>query len=444
MRAGHVSYAVPFAQPPPTVAVTRALGACARRSAIALQDWLPLGPLVPARLPRPAALCCAVAATGFAGDVQAEAGQCADPGTCGNDPLLTRLLDALRRLVVLPASADAAGALSETITADSVKKDVSLERALRYPAVERIVAVGDVHGDYTAFRRSLLAAGVIDEDDEWTGGKTVLVQVGDQLDRGDDETSIYETLFKLQDTAPQSGGAVHILLGNHELMNVEMDFRYVTNGGFADFERPTGMRVPLIRKARVPGPIANLIRQLPNSQRARARALSPGGPLAIELARRAQIAVIIGDNVFVHGGLAPRHLSHGGVEGDGPTRSLESINVACRAYMMGKGPRPKILRGGSSPVWMRDYSERRLLPGSEACRTLAETLKMINVRRMIVGHTPQEFGINAACAGRVWRIDTGMSAAYGGVPEALEISKRGRIRVFNADLGVIQGSARVR
>jgi hypothetical protein len=95
-------------------------------------------------------------------------------------------------------------------------------------------------------------------------------------------------------------------------------------------------------------------------------------------------------------------------------------------------------------VWMRDYSERRLLPGSEACRTLAETLKMINVRRMIVGHTPQEFGINAACAGRVWRIDTGMSAAYGGVPEALEISKRGRIRVFNADLGVIQGSARVR
>jgi Calcineurin-like phosphoesterase len=436
------SRAVPFAQPPPVLAMTRALGACARRSAVALQQFWPSDPFSPARRTRSAAICSAVSDLGVAGDCR-----CSEEGVsnqCETDPLVARLVDALKDLLVLPAYADTNKSRSETSTEGSAKEIISQELAVRHPAVERIVAIGDVHGDYTAFRRSLLAAGVIDEDDEWTGGKTVLVQVGDQLDRGDDETSIYETLFKLQDMAPQSGGAVHILLGNHELMNIEMDFRYVTDGGFADFERPTGMRVPVIRKARLPGPLANIIKRLPAPQRARARALSPGGPLAVELARRAQVAVIIGDNVFVHGGLAPRHLTNGGFTGDSPIQSLEAMNLDCRNYMMGKGPRPKILRGGKSPVWMRDYSAPNVFPGSETCRMLADTLKMINVRRMIVGHTPQEYGINAACSGRVWRIDTGMSSAYGGIPEALEISKRGRIRVFSADGGVIQGSARVR
>jgi hypothetical protein len=69
---------------------------------------------------------------------------------------------------------------------------------------------------------------------------------------------------------------------------------------------------------------------------------------------------------------------------------------------------------------------------------------MLRARRMIVGHTPQDRGINAACSGRVWRIDTGMSAVYGGVPEAIEISRRGDVRIFNPTDGVIQGSARAR
>ena len=40
---------------------------------------------------------------------------------------------------------------------------------------------------------------------------------------------------------------------------------------------------------------------------------------------------------------------------------------------------------------------------------------------MVVGHTVQKNGINAACDGRVWRIDVGMAAFYGGTVQVLEI-----------------------
>jgi hypothetical protein len=420
---------------PNMMPLTRSLACAARSSVAALRTILP-PPLSAAAAPSRARQIC----------MSSKAGG----GDC-DSPQMKGLIETLLGLVVRPAFAKDAG--SEPAVADDLSKllpkDESAagppELTLRYPAVDRIVAVGDVHGDMRAFRKSLQAAGVIDQDGEWAGGKTVLVQVGDQLDRGDDEREIYDTLFRLQDTAPASGGAVHILLGNHELINVQMDYRYVTEGGFADFERDGGVApLPHSSKLRIPPPVQKRIKALPKQMQARARSLSPGGPLAVELARRAQVAVIVGDNVFVHGGLSPQHLTYGGKPPNAALRTLAGINEDCRDYMLGIGKRPMVLRGGQSPVWMRDYSNPRVRPGSESCRMLADTLKMLRARRMIVGHTPQDRGINAACSGRVWRIDTGMSAVYGGVPEAIEISRRGDVRIFNPTDGVIQGSARTR
>lgn len=417
---------LPFAQPPNVWPVTRAFLNCAQTSVASIRKWLPLHQV--ATLQQKRLLC-----------TSSEHGGC-------NENDINKLLSVLFASVVPPAHADAPRKIPSTlIEEDFAKAAEAPELSLRYPAADRIVAIGDVHGDADAFKKSLLAAGVVDEEGNWSGGSTVLVQVGDQLDRGDGERKIYETLFHLQDTAPVNGGAVHILLGNHEIMNVEMDFRYVTAGGFADFQRNGGVKeLPKQSKLRIPPPVAKTINQLPVNWRARAKALSPGGPLAVELARRAQIAVIIGDNVFVHGGLAPRHLTFGGKAETVALKTLEGINSECRDFMLGLRQRPMVLRGAQSPVWMRDYSRPVVRPASDTCRMLAQTLKMINVKRMIVGHTPQERGINAACSGRVWRIDTGMSAAYGGVPEAIEITKRGRIRIYNSHEGVIEGSARYR
>lgn len=320
-----------------------------------------------------------------------------------------------------------------------VPSDVS---PLRYPAADRIIAVGDVHGDLDAMREALRNASLIDQEDSWIGGKSVLVQVGDQLDRGHREREIYDLLFRLQDSAPQAGGAVHILLGNHELMNTRLDFRYVTKGGFQDFDRDGGVRSVsgIRRKPQIPLEIARSIKALPGGMRARARALCSGGPLAMELAERAKVSVIIGDNIFVHGGLQPKHLTYGGGDPRDAEQTLHNLNMDTRAFLLGKASYPMILRGRNSPVWMRDYSRPSTKNGSPECRVLAETLRMIRTKRMIVGHTPQN-GINSACGGKVWRIDTGMSSAYGGVPEAIEISRRGNIKIHTRK-GTVQGSAR--
>lgn len=60
----------------------------------------------------------------------------------------------------------------------------------------------------------------------------VVVQVGDILDRGEDEIAILSLLRLLDEQAKANGGAVFQVNGNHETMNVEGDFRYVDTRAF--------------------------------------------------------------------------------------------------------------------------------------------------------------------------------------------------------------------
>lgn len=344
-------------------------------------------------------------------------------------------LSALLRLAAMPAFAKVPGSgdsesESNTKSATKTKTTGTHGRPVRYPAPERIVAIGDVHGDYEALRKLLRRAGLVGKSGEWTGGRSVLVQVGDQLDRGDGERDIYNMLFRLQDTAAKDGGAVHILLGNHEMMNINLDFRYVTAGGFADFvhSRDGGVRA-------VTKPFRELIKALPPPMRPRATALAPGGKLARELAERAQVAIMVGDTVFVHAGLQPAHL------GNDAERALGSLNSETRAFLRGERARlPEMLDGAGGPLWMRTYSRRDVRSGGQECQLLGQTLKLLGAKRMVVGHTVQP-AINAACGGRVWRVDTGLSAAYGGPAEALEILRGGRTQVVTPR-GTVDGKSR--
>src|SRR6185369_3613383 len=99
--------------------------------------------------------------------------------------------------------------------------------------VDRIVAIGDLHGDYASYRKALEAAGIINARGQWIGGETHLVQLGDIPDRGDDAVKIIAHLKKLVAQARTKGGWVHTLLGNHEAMNTYGDLRYVSAGDFA-------------------------------------------------------------------------------------------------------------------------------------------------------------------------------------------------------------------
>jgi hypothetical protein len=268
----------------------------------------------------------------------------------------------------------------------------------RFDAAPRIVAIGDVHGDLDATRAALRLAGAIDEQDRWIGKDLVLVQTGDQLDRGDDERAILDLLDDLAAQAAKAGGAVHVLNGNHELMNAQGDLRYVTAGGFTDFAGAEGLDLS-----------ASGLAQVPEQMRPRVAAFVPGGPYARRLGNR-NVVVVVGDTVFAHGGVLPEHVDAG----------LDALNQQTRAWLRGERDHPpEGVVGERGVVWVRDFSADPV--SEQSCETLARMLGKVGAKRLVVGHTVQPAGPTPACDGKVWRIDVGMAEHYGGRPAVLEI-----------------------
>ncbi len=265
-----------------------------------------------------------------------------------------------------------------------------------YPSAERIIAIGDLHGDLDRTREVFQMAGITDQSGHWVAGELVVVQTGDQLDRGDQEQALLEFLDRLQDEALAVGGRLHLMNGNHELMNARLDLRYVTEGGFADFEDAVTISEP----------DSLLLAHEPN-ERARVAAFRPGGPYALLLAEHNTV-LMIGDNLFVHGGVLPSHLDYG----------LEKLNREIQLWLAGEGPAPEGIHTSKSPTWTRIYSDE---PDENSCLTLEEVLTRLGAARMIVGHTVQEDGIVSRCNNRVWCIDSGLARYYEGPINALEI-----------------------
>jgi hypothetical protein len=297
---------------------------------------------------------------------------------------------------------------AEPIAAAPTERPPPADTSFRYPAAERVVAIGDLHGDALATREALKLAGALGGDDHWAGGRLVVVQTGDQLDRGDDEPEILDLLERLAEEAKAAGGALHVLNGNHEVMNVQGDFRYVTEDGFRDFSAtPAGEQ-----HARELGNFAG-------AQRGRAVAFLSGGTVARRLAKRSSV-IQVGDSVFVHGGLLERHVRYG----------LGRINREISAWMQAPETRrpPAMATDQQGPLWLRTYSDG--LPSRQDCEALERVLAGLAARRLVVGHTVQR-SINSACNQKVWRIDVGMARAYGNRPSVLEIAG-GRTRVLEA------------
>ena len=261
----------------------------------------------------------------------------------------------------------------------------------------RIVAIGDVHGDLMAAQAALRLAGATNGRNRWIGGDLVVVQTGDILDRGDGEREILDLFGRLQDEARRAGGAVHLLNGNHELMNSYLDFRYVTEGGLEEF----GDMVRI-------DPADSLLATLEPEERVRGAAFRPGGPMAMKLAGQ-PTALVIGPNVFVHGGVLPYHVEMG----------LDSMNRygselapkrSAPTRVDPRRPQPRV-----DPPLFRSARRGRLRYAWPV------VLEGLGVERMVVGHTVQRTGITAFCGGRVWCVDVGISAHYEGRLEVLEI-----------------------
>jgi len=168
------------------------------------------------------------------------------------------------RPVSMAGGGETSGAPAEKLaaTASAANRATTLPRATpqatsnTWTGVERVIAVGDVHGDYEQFVAVLRSAGLIDTNANWIGGHAHLVQTGDVVDRGPDSRAVMDLLMRLEKQAVAAGGAVHVLIGNHEAMDVYGDLRYVSPGEFASY-RPGPVQADTIGYPdRAPSPTA--------------------------------------------------------------------------------------------------------------------------------------------------------------------------------------------
>ncbi|MFL6829645.1 MAG: metallophosphoesterase [Sphingomicrobium sp.] len=311
------------------------------------------------------------------------------------------------------------------------------------PPAPRIIAVGDLHGDYDAWLAIARAAGLVDPGGHWMGGRTILVQLGDVTDRAPDSLKIIRSLQQLQGEAPRAGGRVLVVLGNHEAMNVLGDLRYTTPGEFASY---ADARSPA-RRERLYGAIrqrleAEARRTDPNIKPSEVRqqwlartplgwveqraAWAPTGELG-RWARANPAVFKIGDTLFVHGGLSAEYAPLG----------IDEINRRAAAAMASADASPKsIISDALGPLWYRGLVTRdpkRDPDGAAAAQALGRprpsiedeltaVLAATGTRRMVIAHTPSLNGIAITNGGRLIRIDTGISRFYGGPLSWLDIA----------------------
>lgn len=307
--------------------------------------------------------------------------------------------------------------------------------ALPQPA--RIVAVGDLHGDFQVWREIAGAAGLVNAGGHWTGGRTTLVQLGDMVDREPDSSKIVRDLMRLQKEAPRQGGRVIVLTGNHEAMNVTGDLRYTVPGDFAEYATPHSAKLredtyrerkaAIEAKYRAANPAMSAaaihdawIKATPLGWVEQRLAWSPRGEIGRWIVRN-PAAVLIGGTLFVHGGISAEY----------SRLPLDRMNRQVAAALSARDQLPNsIINDPLGPLWYRglitrDPEKTEIPAGGPARPPIEQELQTVltayGAKRIVVGHTPNLKGIQLLHGGRLVTIDTGASRFYGGPPSYLEI-----------------------
>ena len=350
-----------------------------------------------------------------------------------------------------------------------------------FPPQKRIIVIGDIHGDLKVAIKCLILAKCIKyieppvhEDInvmetffntlEWIGGETYVVQLGDQIDRVrtqtldknnisqdipyEDEGSTLEIFYlflHLDNLAKQHGGRVLSLLGNHEIMNINGDFSYVSREEFNAFQKKLGNLYSnnggnsktSYRKSKKNYSHNNLSRKhtskLPYGHYERLHAFKPNGLCANLLGYNYYTMLQIGNWLFCHGSPTLFTTSN---------YSIDLINNVVSMYLLGIDSKGKHIQHhydeitksrsvdagnyeeDTSILWDRTFGEP-VNQDITLCKKLDIILDEYNknndikdeslkAKYVAVGHTPQTNGqgINAVCNNRVWRCDIAMSRAF--------------------------------
>ena len=323
--------------------------------------------------------------------------------------------------------------------------------------VDRVVAISDVHGAYDAMVRTLQKADLIADDLAWCGGTAHLVIVGDLLDRGPNSRDAIDLLMRLEGEAQAAGGRVHVLVGNHEAMNLNGDLRYVSRAEYAalaeeesEQEREQWFAAHIKRAGEGDeghdAARAEFDTSFPPGYFAHRRAFASDGSYGKWLLGK-PVIVVINATAFVHGGLSPLVAEIGleGVNGKlmqdllayvraveyltaagkllptdnfndrdhvlagfmpGLITSADTVEAVAAVTKLGESD----LHSADGPLWYR---------GNVSCGRLIEedrlraTLARIGAERVVIGHTPTPGRrILQRLDGRILEVDTGMLNSY--------------------------------
>ncbi|HEV8083537.1 MAG TPA: metallophosphoesterase [Chitinophagaceae bacterium] len=275
-----------------------------------------------------------------------------------------------------------------------LKKKLSIEKS-ETPKVKKLLVLSDIEGNFAALRKLLQANNVIDEDFNWKFGNGHLVLVGDFFDRGTQVTEVLWFIYYLEEKAKAAGGYVHFILGNHEIMNLSGDLRFVQQKYLDNASLLNEKYVTLYDE---------------NSELGR-------------WLRTKNIVEKIGDIVF----------AHGGISGDinSMNISVNEMNSLARPYYADTishytDEKSAIIFSDLGPFWYRGYYEKS---NHGIPVQIDSTLAQLDVNHIITGHTIVSDIISVWYNGKL--LDTDVHHA-GGKSEALLI-ENGKYYRVNAE-----------
>lgn len=313
-----------------------------------------------------------------------------------------------------------------------------------WTGVNKIVAVGDLHGNFDGFVKILKSINIIDDKMHWTGEDSHLVQMGDILDRGNDAKKIFDLLMKLEKEAEEAGGYIHVLIGNHEEINIlglAFGFAgYVTVDQFISFlpekyrkKMENDVRQEFEKKQLDPFLQKNNLQESLRIFWEKTMTEATAQEFYHENFMKEYGSWILTKNaiiklnniIFVHGGINKKYSEW----------KLVDINETLRRELSflsrGVSINRRIAYHPDSPLWFRDFARE---DEAELKEDLNYVLQNLNADYMVIGHTVTATADITAenlsrFDGRVWTIDTGISEAYRGALSAL-IIQDGNIQVW--------------
>ena len=273
---------------------------------------------------------------------------------------------AMKNNIPLTVNTDEAG---KTFSV-ALKASLTNEKA-EYKGVKKMLVISDIEGNFAALRKLLQGNGVIDKDFNWTFEKNHLVFTGDFMDRGAMVTEVLWLIYSLEEKAKAAGGYVHFILGNHEIMNMSGDVRYVQE---RYIQHAAMLNKPYMQLF---GPDSEIGRWLATKN----------------------IAEKVGDILFTHGGISS-YVNNLQIP-------LKEINEISRPFYTDttyqyKDNRLDVLYSDFGPFWYRGYYKD--IPKASKAQ-IDSTLDFYNIHHIATGHTIVAENISSLYKGRIINTD---------------------------------------